>query len=134
MSEIIHFANQKSKGITFTLFPSLPKLSPFLPHSRFARPQDSLSTICNLQFAEYIRDMIAHCLETEHKLLCDFFITLTLRNQCENLNLAFCEFRKIWDCVAGRIFEKKPISRWAMPGPKIASPFATARIAASISA
>ena len=38
--------------------------------------------------------MIAHCLETEHKLLCDFFITLTLRNQCENLNLAFREFRE----------------------------------------
>jgi len=65
-----------------------------LAQSRFTCPQNSLSSICNLQFAEYIRDMIADCLQAEHKLPGDFLIAATLRNQCENLNLTFREFRE----------------------------------------
>ena len=74
------------------LYPS--KLDPFLSHSRLARAQDSLCSICHLQFAEDVRDMVAHCLQAENKLLGDFLVGASLRNQCEDLNFALRQFRE----------------------------------------
>ena len=60
------FCQSEKQGNYFYALPFPQQANAFLSHSRFARAQDSLCSICHLQFAEYIRDMIAHCFQAEH--------------------------------------------------------------------
>jgi hypothetical protein len=61
---------------------------------RFSRSQNSLRPVGHLQFAEDIRDMVAHCLQAEHQLFGDLLIRAALSDEFKNFSFAICQFRE----------------------------------------
>lgn len=57
----------------------------YLAQPRIPRTDDCLGAICHLQFAENIRDVIAHCFEAENQLFSNLLICMSLSDQGQNL-------------------------------------------------
>ena len=91
---------------------------------RFARADDGLRAVCDLQFGENARDIILHSLDAQGESVRDRRLVIPLCDQIENLKFAFGQLGEF----VGLIFldeaadddEKYWIILWAMSGLKIA--------------